>query len=67
MIRLTQYILPYTGMATDRADKSRKRKRKPGPSIGTYVLRPLLEDVPLQVDDEVSTAAHITCVEYWGM
>lgn len=44
---------------------SRKRKRKPSGSTGPYVLRPLVEDVPLSAEED-ATGIQITCVELWG-
>ncbi|KAK2816762.1 hypothetical protein FQN49_008010, partial [Arthroderma sp. PD_2] len=46
-------------------DPRRKRRRISPPETGPYVLRPLLEDVPVQAEDEQGQA-HITCVEYWN-
>lgn len=47
-------------------DPRRKRRRISPPETGPYVLRPLLEDVPVQAEDGEGQA-HITCVEYWSM
>ncbi|KAM5453447.1 hypothetical protein MaudCBS49596_002649 [Microsporum audouinii] len=46
-------------------DPRRKRRRISPPETGPYVLRPLLEDVPVQAEDGEGQA-HITCVEYWN-
>ena len=45
---------------------SRKRKRETPPTIGPYVLKPLLDNVPLSSDGEDSKI-EISCVEYWGI
>lgn len=44
---------------------SRKRKRKV-PETGPYVLRGLLEDVPLSAEGDRDDI-EINCVEYFGM
>ena len=44
---------------------SRKRKRKPSSSTGPYILRSLVEDVPLTAEED-ATDIQITCVELWG-
>lgn len=46
-------------------DPRRKRRRISPLETGPYVLRPLLEDVPVQAEDGEGQA-HITCVEYWS-
>ncbi|EZF33577.1 hypothetical protein H109_00936 [Trichophyton interdigitale MR816] len=46
-------------------DPRRKRRRISPPETGPYVLRSLLEDVPVQAEDGEGQA-HITCVEYWN-
>ncbi|KAF3481193.1 uncharacterized protein GIQ15_03952 [Arthroderma uncinatum] len=46
-------------------DPRRKRRRISPPETGPYILRPLLEDVPVQAEDDEGQA-HITCVEYWN-
>lgn len=53
-------------MASEEEDGvARKRKRKPSASTGPYILRPLVEDVPLSAEEDV-TDIQITCVELWG-
>lgn len=49
----------------DGNDGPRKRRRINPPEMGPYVLRPLLEDVPVNSEDD-SDEAYITCVEYWS-
>lgn len=44
---------------------SRKRKRKPSASTGPYILRPLVEEVPLSAEED-GTDIQINCVELWG-
>lgn len=45
----------------------RKRRKLSPPDPGPYVLRSVLDDIPLQADpDAESEAVHITCVEYWS-
>ncbi|KAL9117293.1 MAG: hypothetical protein Q9187_006171, partial [Circinaria calcarea] len=43
---------------------SRKRKRRTPPPVGPYILRPLLQDAPLSVDNDQSHI-EITCVDFW--
>ncbi len=45
---------------------ARKRRRLNPPEPGAYVLRNVLEDVPLK-EDEGSEDIHITCVEFWSI
>lgn len=51
--------------AEEEVGVSRKRKRKTSASTGPYILRPLVEDVPLSAEEDV-TGVQITCVELWG-
>jgi hypothetical protein len=44
---------------------SRKRRKLSPPEPGPYVLRSVLDDVPLK-EDESSEPVYITCVEYWS-
>lgn len=53
-------------MASEEEDGvTRRRKRKPSTSTGPYVLRPLVEDVPLSAEEDAADI-QITCVELWG-
>lgn len=50
----------------DPEELSRKRKRKrPGPETGPYVLRSLLEDIPLSGEGDRDDI-EINCVEFLG-
>lgn len=43
-----------------------RKRRKIGPQASApYVLRQLLDEVPLSAEDG-TTDVHITCVEYWS-
>ncbi|EXJ61918.1 hypothetical protein A1O7_02349 [Cladophialophora yegresii CBS 114405] len=42
-----------------------KRQRLSAPEPGPYVLRPVLEDIPLTTEDG-NVQVSITCVEYWN-
>ena len=41
-------------------------EEQPGDEAGPYILRPLLEEVPLSADGSESNAK-INCVEYYGV
>lgn len=43
----------------------RKKRRVSPPETASYVLRPLLNSVPLTTDDS-NADAYITCVEFWS-
>ena len=43
----------------------RKRRRITPPTAAPYVLRSLLDNVPLTSEDS-NEDVYITCVEYWG-
>lgn len=43
----------------------RKRRKIGPPRSAPYVLRQLLDEVPLSAEDG-TTDVHITCVEYWS-
>ena len=43
----------------------RKRRRISPPQAAPYVLRQLLDDLPLATEDP-NADVHITCVEYWS-
>jgi hypothetical protein len=43
----------------------RKRRKLSSPKAAPYVLRQLLDKVPLETEDSGSDV-HITCVEYWS-
>lgn len=43
----------------------RKRRRIASPEAASYVLRPLLDNVPLTSEDS-DADVYITCVEYWS-
>ena len=43
-----------------------KQRGKAYNSVGPYVLRPLVDDIPLTTVEETG-AVRITCVELWGM
>ena len=45
---------------------ARKRRRLSPPEAGAYVLRHVLEDIPLKEDDDDEEDIHITCVEFWS-
>lgn len=45
-------------------DGPRKRRRLSPPETGPYVLRDLVEKVP--VSTEGDEGGHITCVEFWS-
>ena len=49
----------------DVIDPPRKRRRISPPETGPYVLRPLVDKVPVEAED--GGDAHITAVEYWSM
>lgn len=49
---------------SDEALNSRKRKR-PAPETGPFVLRTLLEDVPLSAEGDQDDI-EINCVEFYG-
>jgi hypothetical protein len=49
----------------DGADGPRKRRRINPPEIGPYVVRPLLDEVPVAVERDEHDV-HITSVEFWG-
>ncbi len=44
---------------------SRKRRRKDVPETGPYILRTLVENVPLASEGDASDI-EISCVELWG-
>lgn len=48
----------------DEEIRHRKRRLRP-PDAGPYVLKKVLEDIPLAADD-VSEPVSITCVEFWS-
>lgn len=50
--------------AEDDPVSTRRKKRKLAQD-GIYVLRPMVEDIPL-APEESSSATRITCVELWG-
>jgi vacuolar protein sorting-associated protein 3 len=43
----------------------RKRRKISPPEPGPYVLRNVLDDIPLKADDSQEEVS-ITCVEYWS-
>ena len=43
----------------------RKRRKLSPPEPGPYVLRSVLEDIPLQAE-EGPEQVYITCAEYWS-
>ena len=47
------------------ADGPRKRRRLSPPETGPYVLRELVDKVPVSAEGDDETG-HITCVEYWS-
>lgn len=50
----------------DRHDqRPAKRPRLSAPEAGLYVLRNVLDDIPLATDDAEAEVS-ITCVEYWS-
>jgi vacuolar protein sorting-associated protein 3 len=53
---------------TDNGNGPRKRRKLSPPEAGTYVLRSVLDDIPLQAEpgSPESDAVTITCVEYWS-
>ncbi|WEW54763.1 hypothetical protein PRK78_000188 [Emydomyces testavorans] len=46
-------------------DGPRKRRRLSPPETGPYVLRELVDKIPVSTEDG-DKGAHITCVEYWN-
>ena len=52
--------------SSEESATSRKRKRIKLPTTGPYVLKSLLENVPLSADDE-NGSIEITCAELWGI
>lgn len=52
--------------AVDPADeRAAKRRRLSPPEPGPYVLRNVLEDIPLATEQGAEEVS-ITCVEYWS-
>ena len=45
--------------------RERKRRRLLAPEDGSYVLRPVIENVPLSAEDD-GEDIHITAVEHWS-
>ena len=43
----------------------RKRRKLSPPEAEPYILQPVLEDIPLNADDNQGDV-WITCVEYWS-
>lgn len=50
----------------DDTDNPRKRRRIAAPETSPYVLRELIDSVPV-AGDGAEQDAYITCVEYWSM
>lgn len=46
-------------------ERARKKRRLHAPEAGPYVLRKVLEDIPL-TSEESSESVSITCVEFWS-
>ncbi|GFF23517.1 transforming growth factor-beta receptor-associated protein 1 [Aspergillus udagawae] len=44
----------------------RKRRKITSPKTAPYVLRSLLDQVPLSAEDPTADDVYITCVEYWS-
>lgn len=44
---------------------SPRKRRRISPQADPYILRQLLDELPLAVEDP-SADVHITCVEYWS-
>ncbi|KAK2792896.1 hypothetical protein FQN52_002574 [Onygenales sp. PD_12] len=51
--------------SSDDSDVPRKRRRISPPETGPYVLRKLIDSVPVAGEDSEQDV-HITCVEYWN-
>ena len=47
------------------AEEQKPKERKPLDSSRSYILRSLVEELPLSAEGQ-ATDIHITCVELWG-
>lgn len=56
----------YTMSSADDSDSPRKRRRIAPPETGPYVLRQLIDTVPVAGEGSEQDV-YITCVEYWSM
>lgn len=52
-------------MASYNAEPRTGSEAQPGDEAGPYILRPLLEEIPLSADGSKSDVK-INCVEYYG-
>lgn len=46
-------------------ESPRKRRRLNPAETGAYVLKPVIENVPLTTEGQAENV-HITCVEFWS-
>ncbi|GIK04705.1 hypothetical protein Aspvir_008799 [Aspergillus viridinutans] len=53
-------------VAEDDGISPRKRRKITSPKTAPYVLRSLLDQVPLSGEDPTTDDVYITCVEYWN-